>query len=128
MDLFKTFKTDDTKEQEGVWIALDGKSRIKVARLNNSRYREALKKQARRFEGPLRAQTLTHEAKEGLLNDLLADTILLDWEGMTSHGEPFPYSRENAKSVLTDMKDFRELVMSFAEDVENYRPAPLTGL
>lgn len=121
MDLFTAFKTDETKELEGVWIALDGKSRIKVARINNPRYREALRKQAGRFKGPLQAQTLSDEAKDGMFNDLLAETILLDWEGMTSQGQPFPYSRENAKSVLTDMKDFRDLVMSFAGDIENFR-------
>lgn len=122
MDLFKTFKTDEGKEQGGAWVDLDdGTSRLKIARMNNPRYREAQQRKLHRYKMAARSKVVPDDVWAGILNELIAETILVDWEGLTRDGEPYPYSIENAKAALTELKDFREMVLGFADDMANFK-------
>jgi len=122
MDLAKTFKTDTAKEQEGTWVPLDdGTAKLKIARMNNPRYREAQQRKLQRYKMAARSKVVPDDVWEGILNELIAETILVDWEGITNDGKPYPYSVENAKQSLTELKDFREMVLGFADDMANFK-------
>lgn len=121
MDL-KAFKTDLEKEQEGAWVDLgDGISRLKIARMNNPRYRDAQQRKLQRYKMAARSKVVPDDVWEGILNELIAETILVDWEGITDNGTPLPYSVEHAKRALTELKDFREMVLGFADDIANFK-------
>lgn len=122
MDLFKTFKTDESKEQDGVWVQLDdGKSRLKIARNLNARYRAAQQLKMQRYKMAAKVKTIPDDVWNDMFNELIAETILVDWEGITKDGKPYPYSKENALEAIAELKDFREMVMGFAVDMDNFK-------
>lgn len=121
MDL-KTFRTDKEKEHDGTWVDLgDGVARLKIARMNNTRYREAQQRKLQRYKMAARSKVVPDDVWEGILNELIAETILVDWEGITMDGDSYPYSIDHAKQALTDLKDFREMVLGFADDIANFK-------
>ena len=121
MDI-KEFKTDRQLEEDGVWVPVDGQgARIKVARMNNPRYKKHFQRITKPYRRQIRSGTLSEELAEKLLVDALAQTILLDWEGFTKGGKKFSYSLDNAKTFLTESTDFRELVTDAASEMETFR-------
>ena len=121
MDLFSKFKTNEDKERDGVWVSLDGEGRIRIARTNNPLYREAMLRKMNRYKMAAKSKVIPDDAWLDIVNELIAETILVDWEGITEKGEPLSYSVENAKRVLTELKDFREMVLSIADNMDNFK-------
>ena len=55
---------------------------------------------------------------------VLAESILMGWDNVTFKGETLEYNLENAKKLL-GIKEFRRLVASLADDVENFKVAEI---
>lgn len=121
-DLRTLFGTSKQLETEGVWHNIGGKNQIKVARLNNPKFRALYKRLTKPYERQLRQGTLSDEKETEILCKCLAETILLDWE-LTLDKKPLPYSKENALKLLSDetLSDFRDAVVDCAKDAEQYR-------
>lgn len=128
MDLTR-FKADPQLEDEGVWTSIDAGTgaRIKIARIGNRRYREAMTKRLKPYRRALRNGTLDERVTEQITAEVLAETVLLDWQGLTDGGTPLAYSAEAARTLLCDtrFKDFRDLVVEMASDLELYRQQDL---
>lgn len=124
MDLTR-FKADPVLEDEGVWTSVDAgtEASIKIARIGNRRYREAMTRRLKPYRRALRNGTLDEKVTEKITAEVLAETILLDWKGLTQDGVPLTYSPDAAKDLLCDnrFKDFRDLVVELAGDLELYR-------
>ena len=122
MDLFKTFKTDKAKEQDGAWFPLDEHSKLLIARLNNPRYQAAIQKKANRYKVAAKVKAIPEDVWEDLMNEVIAETILLDWTGITDKGEPLSYSVDNAKRMLSEYPDFRNtIVLATAGEMDNFK-------
>lgn len=119
MDLSKVFKTDKQLEENGVWIAVDTDSAIKVARLGNTKSKELGSKLQNNLKLANKFNSV-HVAEDTLIT-LISETVLLDWKGIKYEGEELPYSKENAKKVLTEFKDFRELVIQLSTEMETFK-------
>jgi len=121
MDIFKLYATDVERENKGTWVKLGGKARIKVARVGNRAYVTLFQKLVEENAEALEAKD---DAAEALADDMMAElyakTILLDFEGMDEAGVPTAYSYEAAKRMLL-VKDFRQLVKTKADAIENFR-------
>ncbi|HWM89404.1 MAG TPA: hypothetical protein VN493_01410 [Thermoanaerobaculia bacterium] len=125
MDISK-FQTNKSAEEEGIWVDVDGNgTKVKVARINNARYKKFFQKITKPYKRQIRNGTLAEELAEKLLVDALANTILLDWKGFTKGGEDFPYSVDNARSFLQESADFRDFVSDAANEMENFRAEEL---
>lgn len=124
MDLSR-FKADRSAEDDGVWVALDGSdaASVKLARIGNRRYREAMQRRMKPYRRALRAGTLDEATAERITAEVLAETVLLDWRDLTLDGKALTYSSENARDVLNDpaLRDFRDLIVEMASDIELYR-------
>lgn len=121
MDIFSQFATDETLEMNGRWIQLDANSRIRVARENNDNYQKAFREKWNANEAALQVgDAHADEIARGIFLDVLAETILVGWEGLTYKGKAIKYSVENAKKLLAH-KDFRKLVETSAADFAGYR-------
>lgn len=120
---FKSFATDVSKEEQGVWVNLGPSSKILVARMGNRNFVNARKIKMRPYEALERLGKVSEETQEQVLCELVAETVLLGWEGFTENGEPVPYSHENALRVLQENKEFLAFVIQVSMDVENFRPA-----
>lgn len=128
MDLNR-FKADTALEDEGVWTTVDAASgcRLKIARIGNRRYREAMARRLKPYRRALRAGTLDDQVTERITAEVLAETVLLDWRGLECSGVAVVYGREAAAAILADpaYKDFRDLVVELASDQEAYRERDL---
>ena len=120
MDIFKEFAVDESKENEGVWHALC-EGRMLVARAGNRRYARMLSREVEKHQRELDAKTDAADAlSDKIMIDVMANTILLGFEGLTFKGAPLAYSVENAKMLLS-VKDFRSLVNARANEFDAYR-------
>lgn len=128
MDLSR-FKTDTAREDEGVWTTIDASSdaQIRLARIGNRRYREAMARRLKPYRRALRAGTLDESVTERITAEVLAETVLLDWRGLTADDAPLPYSRETARDLLLNpaYRDFRDLVVELAGELDLYRERDL---
>lgn len=120
MDIFTSFATDETLENAGKWRPLSKTARILVARSGNPKYVELLRAKMAEAQLDLTSGPEADQLAETILIDVLAETILLGWEGLTYQGKEAPYSREMAKTFLK-VKDFRRKVTAMADDFEAFR-------
>lgn len=119
----KTAFSDPALEKDGVWIDYREGSRIKIARMGNPRFQRtwaAAMKPYRRLE---RENKIPPETQTEVLCQVYAESLLLDWEGFTSDGEPLPYTKETAKRLLMAHMDFRDDVTMHAGNEEQFKQA-----
>jgi len=128
MDLTR-FKADPVREDDGVWAEIDSATgaRVKIARIGNRRYREAMSRRLKPYRRALRNGTLDERVTERITAEVLAETVLLDWDGLYEGDRLLPYAPDTAKRILADdaYKDFRDLVVELASDLDLYREQEL---
>jgi hypothetical protein len=120
MDIFATYATDTAAEAEGVWVEI-GDAKFLVARSGNPAYSKKLSRLYERNRKLLDMKDDNADAlSERLMVEVLAETILLGWEGVQFKGADLTYSVDNAKMLL-GIKDFRAQISKAAEDFEAYK-------
>lgn len=126
IDIFKDFATDQSLEEQGTWVDYAGGVRFLIAREGNKKHAKLFTKEYEKNRRLLTSKTeAADEASLKLLIGVMADTILLDWEGdLTYKGAPLPYSKENAKTLLA-LKDFRVWVSEQATDMAKFQAEAL---
>lgn len=130
MDIFTTFATDESKEEDGVVIFLNSGSDptvdpwIRVARNGNAAYGKAVATGYEKLQSEKKLLRLSEADMEirskNLMIDVLATTILKDFGNLSFQGTPLTPSHES-KLQLLRVKDFRELVATKSADVELFR-------
>lgn len=120
-DLEKEFATDEKSELEGIWENVGTGAKVLVARVGNKNYTERFKRLGKGLQRQLDRGTLPEDNQAAILISIMADTILLDWEGFSDKGEVITYSKDKAKEMLKKYPDFRQFVWDIANDVELYR-------
>lgn len=116
------FQTDSNLEEDGAWISIGDEASLKIARLGNRAYRDAFQKRIKPYRRQIRTQTMDDKIAEKIMIECLAETILLDWSGMEDDkGQKIAYSSAKAQEYLKAYKDFRELVVELASEMENFR-------
>lgn len=128
---FKTaFATDEKLEHEGKWFILteeknpDGTTkqvRVKIARTGNTQYREMLRAKLKPVQNSLMKGFYDGDAADPMLIEVMAKTIVKDWEGFTEGGKAYTYSSARAQEMLTKYKDFRDWVAKNADDMQAYK-------
>ena len=120
------FRTDQSLEEEGVWVSLDGNgTEIKVARMNNRAYKKYFQQITKPYKRLIRNGTLSEDLAEKLLVDAISHKILLDWKGFTKDGKKYPFSVDHAREFLAGSADFRDLVTDAANEMEHFRQREL---
>ena len=116
---------DTGKAAEGVWIDYEDSIRFKIARANTPAYREAVKKIHRQHKRQIDAGTMSDSLSDSIMAGLMAEHILVDWEGLMNGGEEFPYTKEHAEQLLAaeEFTEIREWIMMQAQDNEEKVPA-----
>lgn len=124
LDVFAAYATDEVKENKGVRVELGGDAWMVVARLNNPAYTKLLLAESEKHEQSLKI--LPAEEAQALdsriLREVMAETILLDFGGISWKGKELKYSKKTAMQLL-ELKDFQRRVMREAENIENFRLA-----
>lgn len=122
MDVYKRFATDAVLVEEGAWFDIGDGARLRIARAGNRRFREQLRVLADGRERRMARGLLSEDEALDIYVAALARAVLVDWEGMTEHGEALAYAPEKAEALLREMPALRNLVEDCAGDIEAFRP------
>lgn len=122
MDL-NIFETNETKSDDGVWVPVDLKTSVKIARYGNRKFNRALQRGMKPYKQLIDKEALDDETSDKVFVTAIVEGILVDWRGMVYNGEPLPYSKEAAIKILMNKKlrDFREFVIVTSQDMQLYR-------
>jgi len=119
---FNKFATDKVLEIEGAWVDIGDGAQVRVARIGNDKYTKRLEHLYKPYRKMQRTNTVPDDLARKLFIDALANTVLLEWKGFKDDsGAEIPYSTELAITQLTDLKDFRELIVEIASEAATYR-------
>lgn len=128
---FDIFKTDRTKEQQGVEFRVTetdptGKDDfyIRVRRLGNPEYHAALQQVAVTKGRRMRHAGVDVAAMDKMSIEIMARHILVGWRGFHENGVEVPYSPAKAEELLANA-DFRRLVEDVASDMQMFRDQEL---
>lgn len=139
MSLRKTFKTDRTAETEGVWLDVGINDhnkepiRIKLSRMSksNKRYTKQLNAVTKPHQSAIQNDALDNDLAGKMLQEVFADTILLDWENLpkselTGNEEDtdlLEFNRENALALFKELPDLYDDWESRATKAAAFREA-----
>lgn len=121
MDIKKTFKTDETLENEGAWVDIGEGCELLIARVGNKAYQKMFQKLTQPHRKLIQRNKLDPQILEDLGIQCFARTILLGWRGLKEDGNEVEYSVDAAQRLLTEYKDFRELVAELANEAATFR-------
>lgn len=126
MDL-KNLRTSKTKEAEGVWQPMGEGCEFKIARWGNPAAQRRFQDLTRPYRRQLESGRMDPKKQAEILCRVEAETILLDWRGLTETpedgGDPveLAYSTDEAFRVLMEYEEARLMVEDYAKDTEAYR-------
>lgn len=120
MDIFSAFATDEKLENEGKWFPLSKTAKVLVARAGNPKYVAMLRAKMKEAQLDLTTGEEADQLAEGILIDVMAEAILLKWEGLTYQGKEAPVSVAMAKTLL-NVKDFRKKIAGLSENFDSFR-------
>ena len=109
---------DDKKVNEGSTFSYMGVPLV-IARANNEKFKKVFRTLTKPYQREIDRGSIKNELAEELLCKALAQTILLGWDAEKMPGN-FPYTVENAESLLLNDPDCREFVMAIAKEAENF--------
>jgi len=119
-----SLRVDPERAEKGTWVDYYKGSSLCIARANNKaaeqyRIEKAIEHADIFNAGGEKAEKLAYEVE----THVLANFILIDWDGITKGGEPLDYTPEMGTKFLTDpqFQDFRDDVMRFARNREHFR-------
>jgi hypothetical protein len=120
LDIFAEYATNDSLENDGTWMEV-GDAKFLIARTGNKKYIRKLSRAVERHKKQLdRKDDAADKLSDDIMIGVIAETVLLGWEGVGYQGEALPYSVENAKMLL-GIKDFRRQIMELADDFDAFK-------
>lgn len=112
---------DKNKQEDGIWVDY-ANSRFLVAYSKNAKYTRAITALRKPYEHQINKGKLDNDTMESILYKAMAQGILLDWEGVIGpDGKEAAYSQEMAEEALKGDPDFREFILSTAENFDAFK-------
>ena len=119
---FSSFKTDTTKESDGVWVDAGEGMKLKLARYGNPKFDDYLRKLSTPLQRRLIDGTISQSAMEKLEMQAMSIHVLKGWEGLQDdQGKDIQYSPEVALELMTSARDFFKLVRELSQRADHYR-------
>ena len=124
--LKSAYGTDLTKEVEGVWFKssfIPGLEFL-IARNGNPVHEKLVRKLYKPYSKTLRAgRDLPDDVSDEISNELIVESLLLDWKGMPGDDGEIPYSKEVAYQIIQDksLKEFKDEINEFSNDFAKYK-------
>lgn len=126
------FKVNADAERDGVWYRVSDEAKdgdpdmkvdfwVRVRRLGNSDYEQAMKKRALQEGRRMRHTGLNLNKADEIQLNALANHVLVDWKNYYEDGKEIPYTPEKCRSVLLAAPDLRRLIEDVATDVELFK-------
>ena len=119
----KEFAADEIKELEGIWVYFDVEETqgLLIAYAENENFLKALRKFPRGFQNRVRSGTIDKKTDKKAFHKLLAETVLLDWKGISHEGKPLgKYTPKLATDYMAQYKKFVKFVWETANEEALY--------
>ncbi|XAI96053.1 hypothetical protein [Microcystis phage Mwe-JY26] len=120
--LFARFKTDEDREENGVWVDFGDDIKVKVRRFKSRASQDARKELEKPHQDVIRRGGLSEEQAQELLLRQMAKAIIVDWQGVTDEkGEPLPCTEDAKYSILKALPEFRDEVFGISIDRDAFK-------
>lgn len=110
----------DRKKTSGIWVDWKDKVRLKIAFASQQEMKKSalkiIKSVGEKIETEFDAKVFAAVNEE----KMLAEVVLVDWEGFTLNGKPYPYTVDNAEYLLGNSPELMEFVAAEATKREMY--------
>jgi len=90
-------------ERGYAWLQFTDGVRVKLRYVSPQQFAHWRKIASRRR---LRGGRIFEELDESKLDEILSDEVILDWEGITENGQPFPCTPENKRLLMQHWTEF----------------------
>lgn len=113
------FMTDPKLEEEGVWFPFGKGREVKIARANNPAAESMIRSKFKVNRAVLEQEDdLAAKLNIDLTVEVYAHTVI---KGLRVNGKEVPYSAEKGIELMTESRDFRDKVFTYAKNAEAYR-------
>lgn len=112
--IYDKFGTDKKAEQEGIVLDYGDGMEIRIARAggSNTKFEKAVQQRMRKYGLQAKHDLLEPEQQREIFRDVLAETVVLGWDGMYDRdGEEIPFSKENCIQLFKDLPDLFDDVL-----------------
>lgn len=115
------FDQQYNKIDDGVWAEFEG-SKFLIVHSGNLKFQRAMA----RLQAPHRRKIEKNQMDPGELKNILckamAEALVIDWKGVLNKAkQEAPFSQESVEIALKRNDGFREFVMDFSNDLNNFR-------
>lgn len=113
----------NTDSMSGVWCRYEGDFELLIASASTPEFEAQQNAELEPYLQLIREGKLDKEKELEIEARVLSQNCVKDWRGLTSNGQPVPYSPEELARMLTHKGGFRLLkfVRSSAYGLANYR-------
>lgn len=113
------FRLDDDAVQNGVWVDFGGNAAFKIAPFDNPSFEDAFRKANKPYNDL--GKKPNEDEQEEIMCRTMAQFIVLDWRGVYDGDDEWPFSRDNAYRLLTELPRIRNKIMTEAQKLENFK-------
>jgi hypothetical protein len=131
-DIYSLFETDRNRETEGVWHPVTPKIKFLLARAGgtNTAFAKIIEAKTRKFRRPgvkIEDMQIDPESGQQIMIEAFAETIVLDWVGVTNRddGKAIKFSKAAVVKLLTDLPDLFIELQNVAANMATYRVASI---
>lgn len=121
MDIAKTFGTNKTKEEQGVWVDGPDGARFLVARQGNTAFRKLSAELAKPHRRLFQMGKVDDAIIKGITAEVIARTVLLDWKGVKAGEKELAYTPEIGKEMLLKHEDFADFITGISTTVSLFQ-------
>lgn len=128
MSTYANFRTDEDAEKNGITLNLGTSGSFVVRRASGhaSAYHKRLSTLLQPHQRALAAGTADQKTVNDLSMQAFIETSLISWDGVTDEkNQPWPFSKEAAKKLFTDLPDLFESVSANSANFKNFLAARL---
>lgn len=123
-NLHKSYATDADIEKEGIWVNVGDGVEFKVKRFGgaNTGLKKVLAKRYKPFAKLAEKGLLPEDKEKEIYVTSFVEACLCDWRGLQDEeGNDIPFSSDDAKKILIELPDLLDIVMTQAQDAENFK-------
>ena len=133
MSAYDAFRTDKSKEQDGIWFDF-GDFQVKCARAGggNTKFLKTVEEVMRPHRRAIENGILKPEVAEKALAEVYARSVIVGWrlkdgdkliDGRmeTIHGEEVDFNQNNVTALLTALPEFFQQLRAECERMANFR-------
>lgn len=112
------FKTDTSKETDGVWVDFGGEASFKIASLDNAQFQKSFA--AKKAPYDKQRKEMTEDEMKDVMVYCLSRYIVLDWKNIFEDETQLSYSVEAAERVIGEIVWLRNRIIEEARNISNF--------